>query len=456
MLAPFASDSMTNLLAAIDVENFVAMKYLVVLMFSAAAGFLYLLVRDTSNETVAAITTLLAISNPLTVSYASQVMSEVPYMMWALLALWMLARGISRPGLWDNRWLLGGMAAAILAYYMRSVGIGLMGATVACLLLNRDWRRATAVAIGFAASIAPWLVRNHMAGGSAYMGQIVMVNPYRSDRGELSLFEFFLRMLVQAELYVIDFLPDAFLPSISEPSVAAAELGRREHYIAATLLIIAIIAILIVVLRMRGRRHFLICMYLVLIAGTMLAWPWAGSRFLVPAMPMLWIVIVSIVSGGRNWLQRRIGPMPTHWIVTLLFLLMMAANVDGLRSVARLSEGTYPAHWRDYFAAGDWLKKSSSPDAVISCRKAYLMYLASGRRSVTFDFEAPDLVLAGLDKAGADYVVVDRLPTPQTREHLVPALGAAPERFGFAYKLGDPGTWILEYSNPGPALSNGD
>ena len=148
--------------------------------------------------------------------------------------------------------------------------------------------------------------------------------------------------------------------------------------------------------------------------------------------------------------------MPTHGIVTLLFLLMMAANVDGLRSVARLSEGTYPAHWRDYFAAGDWLKKSSSPDAVISCRKAYLMYLASGRRSVTFDFEAPDLVLAGLDKAGADYVVVDRLPTPQTREHLVPALGAAPERFGFAYKLGDPGTWILEYSNPGPALSNGD
>lgn len=50
MLATISSGVSDDLLAALGMVDFVAMKFLVVIMFSAAASFLYLLVRDTGGE----------------------------------------------------------------------------------------------------------------------------------------------------------------------------------------------------------------------------------------------------------------------------------------------------------------------------------------------------------------------------------------------------------------------
>ena len=121
---------------------------------------------------------------PLLLHYAHQVMSEVPYLTFSLLALWLVERGVGREGLKGNWWLVGGFACTIWAYYIRTVGIALVAAVVVYLLRRRDFRRC--LLFGGAAFVCwlPWTLRNQaVGGGSVYIKQLFMVNPYHPERG---------------------------------------------------------------------------------------------------------------------------------------------------------------------------------------------------------------------------------------------------------------------------------
>ena len=441
MLAPIAwlfEGSLWSNLSRGGLE-FVAMKWLVVLMFSASAAILFLLVRDLSNDLQASVTTLVAITNSLTVSYASQVMSEVPYVMWSLLALWLLGRGLASPDWRGNRWVWAGVAAMIIAYLTRSVGICLITAVILYLIGRQDWRRTLIVGGICFCAMLPWALRNSMAGGSIYYQVLLMVNPYRPEKGYLDTIGVLYRLMDQLILYVNDYLPEVVLPLFAESSPAMAMMA----------ILVSVLAVATVFLCIRRRQHLLVLTYAALFVFTLLTWPWGGTRFLVPLMPILWFLAVHTLAEGLGWLGARQGLISARTAGAAALVLMLALNLHSLFDLARESRNGYSPAWRNYIAAGLWLRTTAEPDATISCRKAFMMHLVSGRQTVTYAFDKPAALLAHFEEQGVDYAVVDNLPPPQTEEFLVPAISSAWDRFQVVYSLHDPDTFVVRFNDGG-------
>ena len=109
MLSPLAA--LFEPTSASGMTDWVAMKWLIVLSFAAAIVVLYYLVCDQWGRPAAAAVAALTMTNPLLVDYGHQVMSEVPFLLFSLLALLCLERGVRRREIAGNYWLLTGFAA---------------------------------------------------------------------------------------------------------------------------------------------------------------------------------------------------------------------------------------------------------------------------------------------------------------------------------------------------------
>lgn len=420
--------------------DWIAMKWFVACTFAAAMALLYLLVRDAAGDGQAAVVALLAVTNPLTADYAQQVMSEVPYLALSLLALWLLGRGFARPGWRGNRWLWAGLAAALAAYYTRSVGIVLLGAAVAHLGLRRDWRRAGFVGGLCVLGMLPWALRNRAVGeGGFYFKQLLQVNPYFPDQGQLDLAGFVERVAGHVQYYLSDALVRSLWPTFA-PATSALNPGS---------------AVLLAMLgwfayrSLRARRHQLLLVYAAFFTGTVLLWPWPGDRFFLPLVPLLLFFGVSAVADGVTAL-RQCGAGPVVFVFAVVLAgLALQANGRGLVQLAHAARGDYLPAWRNYYDAGLWLRGNAPADAIVSCRKAYWMHVVAGRRTCTYAFDEPAAVLADLERQGVDYVVVEQLGYAHTGRYLVPAIASAQQRFRVVWHGADPETWVFSFDGGG-------
>ena len=220
---------------------------------------------------------------PLLLHFAHQVTSEIPYLTFSLLALWLVDRGVRREGILQNGWLLGGMACTIWAFYIRTAGIALVAAVAAWLFLRRDFRRGLLFVGAAFVCWLPWMLRNQAAGGSGvYIKQLLMVNPYHPEQGWLDLPGLLERFLGNLDRYLRGW-PEILVPSFG---------GTDTLLHPAPLLLIALAAAATVLCIRRG-EHLLV-LYAAFSMGMLLLWAWPGDRFLVPLLP---VVILLGVSG---------------------------------------------------------------------------------------------------------------------------------------------------------------
>jgi 4-amino-4-deoxy-L-arabinose transferase-like glycosyltransferase len=446
LLAPLASifDGWAGLDSG--TPDWVAMKWLVVCTFAAGMAAFHLLARQAVGDIGAVAATALAVTNPLTVSYGHQVMSEVPYLAPSLLALWCLHRGIETEGWRNNRWLWAGILAAIVAYYIRSVGLVLIGAPIALLLLRRDWQRAALIGGVSFAALLPWSLRNSAAGGGGvYLQQLLQVNPYFPDQGLLGVAGLWERITGHLQFYLAHGLTGTLWSSF-EPTGAAITPGS-----------VAMLALLLGFAwrSVQQRRHLLLLIYATFFSGTVLLWPWPGDRFILPLVPVLLLAGVISVADGVTWLRAK-GAGPTAYVLAVVLLgLAVHGNVLGraaqgsvrkptsLVQYARQSRADYQPEWRNYLEAGLWLRANSPEDAIVTCRKAFWMHVVSGRRTFVYAFEEPQQVALDLEEKGADYAIVEQLGYSHTPRFLVPALQSAPDRYPVLWHRPGPDTYVV-------------
>src|SRR5690606_32793717 len=94
------------------------------------------------------------VANTSLVRYAGSLVSEPAYLFLRTLALWLLSRGRA-----DARALTLATVAAIAAGLTRNVGVVLLAAMVAWLLLERRYRAACLVAVAGGMVLGGWLLR---------------------------------------------------------------------------------------------------------------------------------------------------------------------------------------------------------------------------------------------------------------------------------------------------------
>ncbi len=454
LLAPIvAIAGSDNLLAAIP-----WLKLLTIAFFLLSIPLMYALFRTRHGILASVAPVMLFAVNAGTLYYANDVMSEMPYICVSFGALLYWQKAITpwasgsapgkEKGLPLRKLLLAGLLLAA-PYYLRTVGVALLGAPVVLLLVRRRIRAAGVLALGLALAALPWLLWSRSGTLNNYSNQFLMRDPYNPSLGSISSpLEMLGRVAGGLRLYIAQIFPNMLLPEPTRETVL--------FQLAPVLALLAVGGLALWLVRGVELPEIYALSFLLVIA----IWPWTGDRFLLPIYPLLLHYMIS----GSIWLYRHFPRPPAtsvvrppaarngRWAVVLLLALLAlpnlyfageagAQNLSYLRGEAPVSGHT--PDWIEYFAACSWLKEHTPPDAVVMSRKTTLTQLYADRPSIQIALMAPRDYPSYIKQNNIDYVLEDAFPwSTHTTNYLRPALRALPGMFKLVYQGGQPTTRI--------------
>ena len=424
---PFGFPLLLALVHLVLPHSVLSMKLLVMFTFVAAIPLLYLYVRRHVGLLPAVLVTATTISSHFVLDFSHQIMSEIPYLLVSLVALAALEHSAKQP---SRRSLALAVLAVMCAYYMRTVGIALIAGGAAYFALNRRYCEGGLFLGGSLLLALPWQIRTSLLGGESYAQTwLFRVNPYRADDGEIGWFGLVLRVLENAQVYMLGELPRAlFPPWIGEgiPIVVSLTISALLVYYIATQI----------------HRGQLTGLYLLLYLGACFLWPtvWADVRLLTPVLPL---VFLGIISAAGDLLSRFLSPRATELGLGVIALAIAVPNIQAVAILAN-QEHRYPPEWSTYFEAARWIEQNTPEDAIVACRKAYLMSVISKRQTTSYTFtEDFDTVLADLQQGRATHIVLDQLQFSSTSRYLIPTIERHRDQFSYVHHIPDPDTFIL-------------
>ena len=427
-------------------RNFVALKLLSVL-FTAATVLVFCLYIRRRHESVPWFCLALPFAvSPGLIDYSRWMLSEAPFVLFTLLALWQLREDGEHERIgWP---FVLGLLASIACFYVRSIGALLLVGASLSYLTRREWRRFLIYgAVGSGLTI-PWLVRNQFAAGSAspYFEQFRQVSVYMPEAGYLDLAGFADRFLTNVWLYASREMPRALVGSDS-PWAAHA-------LVAAASLILCGLAL--VGLVRAFRRPAAAEFYFVLYCLAVLLFQESVNdvRYLLPILPLILIygmdAAASIARRVGRLTRPAVAPIAVAAVLTTVAMVSAAArapaNMDMLRrySAGDRYAGYHPA-WRNFFEATAWVRDSTPADAIVTVRKPRLFSALSDRRVRQYPYSDPDSVLRVV--RSTDYVVVDPIHGTTAR-YLLPAIQRESDSFVVTHQTREPVTWVLGVRDP--------
>lgn len=374
---------------------------------------------------------LLAV-NPTLLEYGHYILSEGPFVLLIVAALWLSQRDDGR-----GAWLA--MGAAIAAFATRTAGMTLLIALPLAWLLARQYRRAAWTMLVAVGTLAAWALYQGWAAADqpGYLAVLLLVDPYSPEAGAVDFAGLIERAAQNCWAHVSRVLPDILLG-------AGGGSGGGRTVLGLTAAAAALVGWTSAVRGRLGAPEI----FTVLYAGLIALWPsvWTDQRFLLPLMPVVLLLALSSlwrlpVRPGVRWLR------PAVPVVVAIFGVTWAANVIPGRVACIASYRAdrpcdVPAS-SSLYASARWARENTPPEAVIANRKPRLFYWYSRRRGDVYPFSADAAtVMEGLDAMGASYVVVDQV-SGTTGRYLIPAIRAFPSRFEVVYEGGEPTTVIL-------------
>ncbi len=388
------------------------------------------------HRILAFVVSLMCLLNFHLLQYGSMMMSEIPFLFFSSAAIWCLVRRLP-----DTHWFKDPnfyllLIVLVIGYYVRSLGIALLGAVVITLFIRKKWIPGLALGAGFVVLALPWFIRSQQLGGGSYLRQLTLINPYQPNLGTAGPGDFLNRMTANFSRYMTEELPNALFPFTE---VNYQESGTAGEWITGLVLVALIIYGCLSLHRFRT----FILLYVLFTMLILLLWPdvWVGVRFIVPLIPVL---LIGLVSGLYALLTLIFGAAKKTvpaWVLGVLPLTLLS-SVGNLHDQA--STPLHPA-WSNYYAMGEWLRQNESSGVVVACGKPALFYLYAQTYTMRYPFEQDAAkLLDELEREQVDYVVIDQV-YPNTIRYLLPAIRSQPDRFEQVYHRPNPDTFLLRF-----------
>ena len=242
------------------------------------------------------------------------------------------------------------------------------------------------------------------------------------------------RIVENAGKYVSRHLPElvAGLEAGPDPALLATALGA------------GIVGLGVAGWAMRLRRPGLAEVWLPLYLGLVLIWPaeWAGTRFLLPAVPVILLYAGEAVAA----LARR-TPRPRLAGVAVVGALVLV-SVPTLRAQAEITAycrkdyangnviPCFPPTWNDFLGLAATMRGRLPEGSAVIARKPTLWWAFSGYPSRVFPYSAePDSLLRAAREAGARYVVMDYTDNVSPL-YVAPIIMQRPQAFCVMHSLG--------------------
>jgi len=397
-------------------KSWAALKLVPAFSTVLAVAFTFLWARERRGMALGVVVALLLGLSDTAVYYSRWVLSDPTFLALTMAALWALQ--ISRGSREDSRtaesrgegdrWLWVGMALVILAYFTRSAGLPLAAATLLWLGLQRRWKALAGFALAFGVPAALWWLRGRVLGGSAYVSEFWMVNPYQPELGTVGPWGLVVRVKENLVAYVTFFLPSGVV-------------GQGRSFLLPLGVGLGLVTLLGWVRALRERAsaaEFFFPLYF----GLILLWPpaWSGDRFALPLLPLMFFYAGTAVL----WLT---DSLPVRVRQGAAALLVLALAFPAARQWQRTSAGAelcreltrlgFPREClsearREYFAVAEWSGENLPDGAVVTTRKPRIFFLMSGVKAVSIPLVTdPDEFLARVREGGSRFILLDILDT---------------------------------------------
>jgi hypothetical protein len=279
--------------------------------------------------------------------------------------------------------------------------------------------------------------------GSRYLGLMLAADPYAPELGMIGVPGLLVRMWLNLTSYVSYLLPANLFPTIIR--LAGGPDGGAPR---------ALVSVLIVGVGVLGghslrKRASLLNLYLLLYFGIYLIWPdiWRSDRFMMPIAP---VFAICFCAGFKRLLEY--FDLRRSVIVGVTTVLILT-NAFSMVTYLRRERGYLPG-WFEYLQTALWVRENTPEDSLVLCRKPFLYYLFSDRKSVSYPFTSDaDAMRKYLLETRPDYIVIDDFGGPTTtHQYLVPVLGEMRSSFELIYQTGEPTNMVLRFFPGRPVM----
>ena len=423
-------------------DSIVLLKLVNGLFFLLSLWILFELnLRLTNRRAFAFVVTFLSLLNAHLLYYASVILSEIPFLLFSSLSLLAFLKVDFNKTFLKNPYLYASLISFIISFYIRSLGLALLLGYVLYFLVHRRWKGMAMYSTAFVAATLPWLIRGQKLGGSSYVKQLMMVDPYQPELGQASLLDFAERFLNNFARYIGREIPSAIFPFIK--AEYSSPLKSAEWITGVLLFFLFLYGIYSL-----PKYRWLVAGYLLGTLGILLLWPdvWIGVRFLVPLIPFL---TLGFFYGCYAFLQKSMSLIYTTQAIKRIqpiwLLLFALLYLNPIYSLHQKTKTAYAAAWNSYFEVAHWLKKNEAQKVLVSTSKPSLFYIFSNTYSMRYKFaDEPAEIIAELEEKQVDYVVIDEVHK-NTSRYLLPATQKYPQRFKEVYRVKNTDTYLLKF-----------
>lgn len=369
------------------------LKALNIVFFAAAGLAVYLWARQVSRsqETALGVALLFGV-NQFLAATASIISAEPAFLTLSFFALYLWEDGIARAGQ-RSRLLVTAVVLALLVMTVRHQGLALAGAVCLWLAMHRrrsarDMACVVVLGLGMLASLSvQW------TGNRFNLAHLVEEDPYRMGAA-LPWTERLRQALVVYQQSWVNLLVPKVLDSHGLLDILGWTALAQPFVWAVSLLMI--LGLWVTVRRLGWTLSH---MYAVCFGCMLLIWPDVLQRYLIPVAPLgIWLFLEGIRAALGFLFRRAPGPRKPRLAYAVVLGMLLAwsvavnafAGVKNWRNIVRLRHEP-PWHseryiisresdFAEYMSAALWLRDHVPADAVIFCRRASFVELASGRR----------------------------------------------------------------------------
>jgi hypothetical protein len=368
-------------------ENILLMRCLIVICAVASVGVSYLLIRQFALASTALAVGLMTAASYALFFEATLILSDIPYMLCSLLALYYGER-YRQHLTWQSASVVIGLVIA--AYMIRIIGFTLAIAIAGSILINRTADRvpkrllhATTLVIAMVCVVAAWMARSTVVHHQppqefreslSYEQELLSSKPRDPQATMARIKDVMTRIIGNAAYY------ERLISSLLSGQVVTSGIIMR------VLTCLWVLGLIIAVTSRRSPLELYTLCYL----GICLLWPSRqGERFLIPILPMLYYYPVLTVLWMLEWVKRQTvaafiirDPLKA---LTVLAVGCMVAFLN-FRQHAALAwyEGNAPYYnheTAEYLDAISWIKENTPKSAVIITDRAPYVWLLAEREA---------------------------------------------------------------------------
>ncbi|MEI6123303.1 MAG: phospholipid carrier-dependent glycosyltransferase [Bacteroidota bacterium] len=434
--------------------NYVPMEIMIFFTLIGSVIMSFLLFRKMEGTIFAVIITLLFATHPYIVSFSSIIMTEIPYIFWSLLALFLCLKFEETPKV--NYFLL---VAAVLSIFMtyltRAIGAGFVVAAILYFLIKSNfWKNIKTKKMAIIKEVA---VMKFLLISALLVVCMLAYQVWARSLGGSS----------QADILSKMSLVDQFSKNLSlvwqvlSQNIFCGALARYEvnpkllepvSILWALVFLITFAGMVYSLFKKQLVGLYFIFVMLVLLVGNVATQAFVVSRYLIVFTPFMIYFLYLGVKGLIGLLDKKKQIAKTAGILVMCFLMGNSFIGDAFNVQRSKKETMYAPPYQAFLDCAVWAKDNLPKDAIVASRKERIFFIFSGglrgykhiasneisrlqdKGTTLEEFEQNKLKQIATNNT--DYLILDTFNSASV-QLIYPIIEKNPDKFKLIKKIGD-------------------